>query len=313
MEKTATGSHLTRVDMSGLFALREAARHIDLHANKARAVRGGDRFSPFKGRGIEYDQSRLYTPGDDIRNLDWQVTARTGKAHTKLFHEERERPVYVWLDYRRPMFFATRGRYKAVIASECAALLAWSAIAGGDRLGGVLFHERGQQEWKPKRGRVMVSHLIDKMIHHPAWNTPEEQSAEETEAGSSHAAERALRGLRRVARPGSLIFLLSDFRHFGEQARNHVLTMSRHNEIVLLLVYDPLERSLPDRGRYRLTDGQRERTLDVADSGLRRDHAQRFQTRVESTRRLANRATIRFLDCGTTQEPAEVLRAVLPK
>ena len=88
---------------------------------------------------MEFDESRLYQPGDDIRNMDWRVTARTGKPHTKLFREERERPVFVWVDYRAPMFFATQGVFKSVFVARMAALIAWNAVQQGDRIGGLIF------------------------------------------------------------------------------------------------------------------------------------------------------------------------------
>ena len=130
-----------RVELADLLRLRAAGEAIRLTAPRIRAVARRRPSSPYKGRGVEFDESRLYQPGDDLRTIDWRVTARTGKPHTKVFREERNRPVFVWLDLRRPMLFATRGAYKAVRAAEMAALIAWSAVANGDRLGGLVFSE----------------------------------------------------------------------------------------------------------------------------------------------------------------------------
>ena len=116
---------------------------------------------------MEYDESRLYQPGDDIRNIDWRVTARTGKPHTKLFREERERPVHVWVDLRAPMFFATRGKYKAVRAAELASLFAWTACQQGDRIGGIVFSDNSHHELKPQRGKSAVLRLIKFMVEAP--------------------------------------------------------------------------------------------------------------------------------------------------
>ena len=122
-------------------------------APRVRAVAAsGGHLSPYKGRGVEFDESRPYQPGDDLRTIDWRVTARTGKPHTKVFREERNRPVFVWLDLRRPMLFATRGAYKGVRAAEMAALIAWSAVANGDRLGGLVFSETQHHELRPALG-----------------------------------------------------------------------------------------------------------------------------------------------------------------
>ncbi len=128
------------------------ARPSQLTAPRVRVVTSGGHLSPYKGRGVEFDESRPYQPGDDLRTIDWRVTARTGKPHTKVFREERNRPVFVWLDLRRPMLFATRGEFKGVRAAEMAALIAWSAVAHGDRLGGLVFSESEHHELRPALG-----------------------------------------------------------------------------------------------------------------------------------------------------------------
>ena len=129
------------VTTSGLIALSRKSRGLSLRTGMISALQSGDYQSAFKGRGMEYDESRLYQPGDDIRNIDWRVTARSGKVHTKLFREERERPVHLWVDFRAPMFFATRGKFKSVIAAELASLFAWRANRQGDGIGGIVFSE----------------------------------------------------------------------------------------------------------------------------------------------------------------------------
>ena len=121
------GDAVVRPSLEELIALSRPAGGLRLARPTARALQSGQYFSRFKGRGMEFDETRLYTPGDDVRHLDWRVTARTGKAHTKLFREERERPVFLSVDYRASMFFATRGMYKSALAARLAALIAWSA------------------------------------------------------------------------------------------------------------------------------------------------------------------------------------------
>ena len=112
------------VDLKGLIDLKPGGEAIRLTAPRVRAFAAGGNLSPFKGRGVEFDESRPYQPGDDLRTMDWRVTARTGKPYTKVFREERNRPVIVWLDLRSSMLFATRRAYKAVAAAELAGLIA---------------------------------------------------------------------------------------------------------------------------------------------------------------------------------------------
>jgi uncharacterized protein (DUF58 family) len=127
---------LVYVSLKSLIALHRPAESLPLKPGRIRALAGGDYRAPFKGRGMEFDEVRGYMQGDDVRTLDWRVTARTGRPHTKLFREERERPVLLCMDMRNAMFFATRGAFKAVRAVQAAALLGWSAVHQGERLGG---------------------------------------------------------------------------------------------------------------------------------------------------------------------------------
>ena len=122
-KSTATETNdAVRITVPALVALNRSAAGLSLRSARVRARMSGEYISRFKGRGMEFDESRPYQPGDDVRNLHWRVMARTGKPFTKLFHEERERPVFVWIDLRSRMFFGTRGAYKAVVAARAAAL-----------------------------------------------------------------------------------------------------------------------------------------------------------------------------------------------
>ena len=176
-----------RISLASMIGLRHAARSLPLKATKIRAQRSGGFLSPFKGRGMEFDEVRPYQPGDDIHSLDWKVTARTGKPHTKLFRDERERPILLWVDLRSPMFFATRGMYKAVAAARAAALLAWSAILQGDRLGALIFSEHKHVELRPQRGSAAALHFMKQLVEHPAWT-----DRAQTAIGDRHASLHAL-------------------------------------------------------------------------------------------------------------------------
>ena len=149
-----------QVTLADLVRLRPAGESLRLTAPRIRVATEGGHVSPYKGRGVEFDESRPYQPGDDLRTIDWRVTARTGKPHTKVFREERNRPVFVWLDLRRPMLFATRGAFKGVRAAEAAALVAWSAVANGDRLGGLVFSETEHHELRPALGSRAALRLL---------------------------------------------------------------------------------------------------------------------------------------------------------
>jgi uncharacterized protein (DUF58 family) len=294
----------TRVGLSTLVRLSEPAATLSLRPRSIRARQGGSYLSTFKGRGVEFDESRPYQPGDDVRDLDWRVTARTGRAHTKLYREERERPVHLWVDYRAPMFFATRGVYKSVFAARTAALLAWCAAHHGDRVGGVIFSAHGHHELKPARGKASVLRLLRRLVEQPAPQGPDPQRAR---LAALHATAR----LRRVARPGSLVFLISDFRHLDAASLAHIRHLAHHNELFAILVHDPLEAQLPPPGEYRFTDGHRELTLDTRDLALGRRYRRHHQERLQRLETYARQHRIRFLSATTTDEPLGVLRAAL--
>jgi uncharacterized protein (DUF58 family) len=293
-----------RVTVPGLVALAGQAGALRLATGRIRSRNSGDYLSPFRGRGMEFDEARIYEPGDDIRNIDWRVTARTGRAHTKVFREERERPVFLWVDLRTPMFFATRGAFKSVVAARAASLLAWSAQQRGDRVGGLVFSDAAHREIKPRRGKQAVLRLISGLAGHPAWDRPAPEP--DPDAGLD-----AVLRLRRLARPGSLVFLLSDFRGLGDAALAQLGRLSGHAEAALIFVHDPLEASLPPPGRYPVSDGSEELVLDAGDAGLARDYAARFRAREEALSRLARRHRMRFVSCPTDRPVLASLQAGL--
>ncbi|MEN8763816.1 MAG: DUF58 domain-containing protein [Thiogranum sp.] len=281
-----------------LIALRHAAQGLSLSATRIRSRQGQNYLSPFKGRGMEFDESRPYTSGDDIRSLDWRVMARTGKPHTKLFREERERPVIVAVDYRPAMFFATQGYFKSVVAARCAALLAWRAAQQGDRLGGFIFSEQEHWEGRPGLGSAATLHFLEQLAARGQIDRQRAGSSTDPEVYS-----RAVARLRRVARPGSLIVLISDFRRLGSSVEAHLSQLSRHNELVLIFVYDPLETQLPPAGQYRVADRERELILDTRTERARSEYAERFSRRKNRIQRLCQRQRMIFLPCATNDDP----------
>ncbi len=300
------GEDPVRVNTASLIDLHRAAQGLPLKVGKISARQSGNYLSPFKGRGMEFDEVRPYQPGDDIRTLDWRVTARSGKPHTKLFREERERSVLMWVDFRAPMFFATRGVFKSVLAARAAALLAWSAAHHGDRLGGLIFSEQQHQELRPQRGRRAVLHFISRLVSHSAWTRQDNYTTAQGDKG-----REAVVRLRRVTRPGSLVFLLSDFRGIDAQAESHLGQLARHNDVVLVFIHDPLESDLPPAGIYKVSDGAREVVLNTFGQETRNRYQHSFRQRYDHMRGFCQRHGIYFLSCSTTQDLVDTLKSGL--
>lgn len=281
-----------------LIALRGRAGELRLSPRRqVLSQQSGGYHSPFKGRGIDFEEVRGYQPGDDIRTMDWRVTARTGRPHTKLFREERERPVLTWVDQGVSMRFGTRVAFKSVVAARAAALLAWGAAENGDRVGGLLFAGREHHELRPRARRAGVLPLLNRL-------------AEGIVSDEASDLVAALTRLRRVAHPGSLLFLISDF--FAgldsSAARTHLAELARHNDLVLIFVYDHLEAVPPPPGRYLVSDGIRKLLLDGGDARLGERYREHFAMRRDGLKRHARRLGIPFIELATDQPLVETLR-----
>jgi uncharacterized protein (DUF58 family) len=242
-------------------ALRGAAHGLSLHARRpVLAHLQGAHRSAARGRGLEFEEVRLYAPGDDVRTIDWRVTARRGQPHTKLFREERERPVWLLADLHPGLYFGSRRQLKSALLLRAAALLGWAAVLGGDRLGALIAQPEGDARIFPPRGREagvlpVLEALVEAQPRAPGAPDPASLGA-------------ALTHLRPLLQPGSLVLVLSDFSNLDSVAETALAGASIHNDIRLLWVTDPLESAgLPDGnfrvglpGRLWWLDGERSRS-----------------------------------------------------
>ncbi len=293
---SAQTSALVAVTLKTLVDLAKPALALNLRQASIRSAQGGGYVSPFKGRGMEFDEARLYQPGDDIRSIDWRVTARTGKAHTKLFREERERPVFIAVDNRPTMHFATRGVFKSVLAAKLAGLLAWTAQQHGDRIGGQIFSEHECRELKPQNGKHAVLRFFNALVR------PEQLTE------NSFTLEHVLARLTQHARPGSRVYIISDFRGFNDKAEKHLARLAQHCDVILIMIHDALEKALPETGRYRFTDGARDVLIDSADRRRLSNYQQRFALHQQHLQTLAKKMGLALIQCSTSDDPIECLR-----
>ena len=299
---------ITWISPQSLIKLRLPANQLPLDSGKIHAKQGGAYISSFKGRGMEFDESRIYQAGDDIRNMDWRVTARTGTAHCKTFREERERPVLLCLDLCASMMFATRKKFKAVIAAEIATLLAWSASKNNDRVGGLIFSDLEQVVIKPRRGKTAVLDFIGRCTKHSAW-LPSTWSSKDktTEKNKTSAISR----LRTVTHPGSLIFIISDFHGLQEKDYSHMANTAKNNDIIFIKVSDPFEINLPSSGTYKLSDGEKELQLQAANKKTRALYHQRYQSRDQQLEDFCRKHRIHLIHISTDSDVLETLKTGL--
>ena len=287
---------LVAISLKTLIDLAKSVSLLKLRRHQIQAGQSGEYVSRFKGRGMEFDETRVYQPGDDIRSIDWRVTARSDKTHTKIYREERERPVFISVDYRPTMAFATRGVFKSVQAAKIAALLAWSAQANGDRVGGQIFNAEGCQEIKPKGGKHAVLHFLNALVKPNCSTLPDV------------SLEQVLTRLVQHARPGSLVYVISDFRGLTDNAAIHLSKLGRHCEVVLIHIYDPLESKLPNKGRFRFTHALRDIIVDSSDKQRIENYQKRFQQQQAHLQDLSKKWRMTLLQCSTNDDPLEVIR-----
>jgi len=298
-KQASTTSELVSVSLKTLLDLARPAAGLDLKHSTIRAGQSGGYVSRFKGRGMEFEEARGYQPGDDIRSIDWRVTARTGETHTKVFREERERPVFISVDNRPAMHFATRGVFKSVLAAKLAGLLAWAAQHHGDRIGGQIFTGSVCRELKPQNGKHAVLRFLNAISNQDDDNLLEQATI---------TLEHVLARLMHHARPGSLVYIISDFRGINDQVEAYLAKLSRHCEVVLIFVYDPLESHLPEKGRYRFTDDKRDVVIDTGDRQRLLKYQQHFTRRLYQAEQIAKKMGLAFIQCSTTDDPIQRLR-----
>jgi uncharacterized protein (DUF58 family) len=217
------------------------------------------------GRGMDFSEVRQYQPGDDVRSIDWRVTARTGKAHTKLFSEEREKPVMIYLDMSRSMHFGSATMLKSVQAAHMASLLGWIAIAEKDRIGALIDTGEKLIELKPKSQQRGVLGLLQTIVtqHNQLIREP-------VISEKSRTMEPGLVALQRLSPKGSDIILISDFVHFDDNNQALLRQLRRHNRIRMVQIYDPLEQGNTDfRGIECVSDYKQTRWLNFSSNATR--------------------------------------------
>jgi len=295
-----------------LVRLRASATRIKAAPRgRVRTLHAGAYGSAFRGRGMEFDETRIYQAGDDVRAIDWRVTARTGRVHTKLFHEERERPVLVLVDQRPHMRFGTRDAFKSVLAARAAATVAWAARDGGDRVGGIILSNAplDQSVHAPQRSRTRLLHFL----HALSDATSHERAVAGNELPPPTLGD-ALSLLARTSRPGTLLHVISDFADLdaGDVAsgcENDLARLARRCEVACVLVHDRLEAEAPADGQYRVSDGTRVLELPAGNRRWRNEYAARFAARRERLESLCRRRGMAFLPLETGEDCAAALRA----
>jgi uncharacterized protein (DUF58 family) len=253
------------VELTDLVRLKFRTRGFSfLPRQPVHSILAGRHASRLRGREMNFEEIRRYLPGDDIRNMNWYVTARTRQPHVRVYTEERDRPVLLVIDQRQSMFFGSRRAMKSVVAAEAAALAAWRVLQAGDRVGAVVFDDESVVEIPPQRSEPQVLRILETVV----------EKNHALRVGSDRQANpamlnRVLERTARVALHDHLVCLIGDATGADAESVRHITRISAHNDALAVFeIYDPLEAGLPDAGPLVMAEGALQLEVDTSDRGL---------------------------------------------
>ena len=270
----------------------EKILRIDITTNRlVTDVFAGAYHSVFKGRGMEFDEVREYQPGDDIRTIDWNVTARTGQAHVKKYTEERELTVMILVDASASVHFASTNQMKNKLAAEIAAVLAFAAIRNNDKVGLLMFTDEPELFIPPKKGKSHVLRVIREILYF-------KPRAKATDF------PKVLEFLTKVLRRRSTVFVISDFLDSNSDyaaMRKSLRIANQHHDLIAITLTDPREMYLPDCALVELTDAEtgKKIVIDTSNGFLRKEYHKKALALIKERSRLFDTIGIDHIDIST--------------
>lgn len=262
---------------------------------KVRSILGGKHASKLRGRGLDFEEVRNYVPGDDIRNIDWKVTARTQKTHSRVYSEEKEKPTLIVVDQSKSMFFGSQKRTKSVVAAELAALMAFKVLKEGDRVGGIVFADNGIDIIYPKRDRKNILRFLEKIVMR------NRELIDSKPVEFDKALTETLAKVKNIVTHDFLVVVISDFQRYRPELVKFITRISHHNDVILAKIFDPMEQSIPKK---KLIAGNEEKQLliDGENTVLRNEFKTKFDNDFESFKVHMKKHHIPVLSIDTVNE-----------
>jgi len=292
----------THIQLSDLLHAQQQLQASGLlSGNAAKSSLLGLHHSRLRGRGMEFDQVRVYQSGDDVRNIDWRVTARTGEAHSKVFQEEREHPVFLMVEQSPAMFFASQGNFKSVQAAYIATLFAWAAHANHDRVGGLVFSETLYAEVRPQRYQRGILKLLSQLAQ------ANQELKEPAPNSNNNPLQQALIYSRTILKPNSLIIIICDERNISPHTSALIQTLAQRFDLVLVPISDPLERQLPQSGGLLFQHDTRFLSINGHHSTISKQWQDRGNQYRQQWQKLAQQANLPLFPLSTTTSVAQQL------
>jgi uncharacterized protein (DUF58 family) len=263
-------------ELDSLIALQFKSRGFSLlHSQPVHSLLFGRRASRVRGRGLDFEELRAYVPGDDVRSIDWQVTARMPKPYVRVYTEERDRPTMLLVDQRINMFFGSRVSMKSVTAGEVAALAAWRVFQQGDRVGAFVFNDNSTEEIRMNRSRATVLRILERISHMNHL-----LRADLPVKAAPYRLNQVLQSAARVCNHNTLIVIASDFDGADQTTRDLLVHLSRSNDILCCLTYDPLSVKLPAAEQLVVSDGELQVELQLEQEKTRKNLLEASDKRV---------------------------------
>lgn len=273
-----------------LLELKKKAQLFSMGKSKLLVDVGfGEHKSPFKTKGLDFQEVRVYQPGDDIRLIDWKITAKHNKPYTKLYTDEKERQVFILADMRSHMKFATRGVFKSALVAKCAAFLSFLAENKKDKLGFCVVGDDNLECALPQSGKETLSSLLEALS---LMGQIENSSLENI------SLAQALSKSEKFIKRGAHLFILSDFSDFNEEVSSCIKRISKKATCSLIHVYDILEKSFP-KGFFSISDGEEFSLIDADNRDFQKKYAQEFEVFVSSLLELAQNERVGYLPVET--------------
>ncbi|MGC4016473.1 MAG: DUF58 domain-containing protein [Luteolibacter sp.] len=270
------------------------------------SILAGRHASRLRGRGLNFEEIRQYFPGDDIRQMDWKVTARTRQPHIRVCTEERGREVLLIVDQRLSMFFGSKRNFKSVTAAEIAALVAWRIIKAKDRIAAIVFGDQNFDVVPPGGSSSHVMRLLQCVCDHN-----QALGIDRGIVSGPEMLDTALERAERLVHHDALVILVTDGIGTGENTRRILSRIAAHNDVISVLVHDPLEAELPNAGLRVFASGELQLEADTSKRSLRDAFNGKFQERVERAKRFLVQREIPLMQVSTDQDTAQQVRRLL--
>jgi uncharacterized protein (DUF58 family) len=294
-------------ELADLVALEHRVRGFTLLPHQpVHSLLTGRRSSRLRGRGMTFEEIRAYLPGDDVRTIDWKVTARTREPHVRVHTEERDRPGLLVVDQRLSMFFATRRAMKSVTAAEAAALALWRLFTQGDRVGAVVFDDRGVVDLAPQRSRAQVLRIL-----HAILEKNHALRADADWPAGPGQLNAALEQATRRAAHDFVVAVVSDFDGADDETERLVTALARHNDVIAVPIYDPAQTSVPEGGRLVVGDGELQVELDLGRETVRKGLLDFGGHRLARISRWQSERGVAVLPLSTAEDPALQMQRLL--